>query len=526
MMGQPSSPTEERLLLLTPTGRDAALAHAILDRAGVPATRCADVAELCEQLELGAAAILLPEEVVLEEHRTRLLAWLERQPPWSDLPVLILSRVGANSAAVAQAIQLFGNVTVLERPIRVAALVSTVRTALRARRRQYQLRDQLDQIAHSERELHEADRRKDEFLAILAHELRNPLAPIRNSLHILRLTGSQDANAEHLAAVMERQINHLVRLVDDLMEVSRITRGKIELRKELIELAAVVRSAVETSRPSIDASRHRLTVVIPPEPFTLDGDPVRLAQVFSNLLNNAAKYTPEGGEIRLTVKRLGSEVLIAVRDNGMGIPLEMQPRVFDLFTQVERSAARAQGGLGIGLTLVRRLVEMHGGSVAVRSKGEGQGTEFLVRLPLVPTAAPAPPDQSRVRPLAVLAPRRVLVADDNKDGADSLGALLQLLGAEVRVAYGGTQALELFATWHPAVVLLDIGMPDLDGCAVAEEIRRRPDGREITLIALTGWGQEEDRLRSFTAGFDHHLIKPANVDALEDLLVSLGSDEA
>jgi signal transduction histidine kinase/ActR/RegA family two-component response regulator len=417
----------------------------------------------------------------------------------------VLARPGAGSAAVIRAVDVLGNVTVLERPLRVAALVSAVQSALRARRRQYALR--------------EADRRKDEFLAILAHELRNPLAPLRNSLQVLRLTAGQSID-EHVAEIMERQINHMVRLVDDLMEVSRITRGQIELRREPVELAAIIRSAVETSRPLIDAAGHELIVAIPDEPLIVSGDTVRLAQVFSNLLNNAAKYTDRGGRIWVTVIRDGlGTVRISVRDNGIGIPPEMQPRIFDLFTQVDRSSAHTQGGLGIGLTLVRRLVEMHQGLVAVVSPAEGTGTEFIVRLPLarldeVP-AAPGP------KPLTVLTPQRVMVVDDNRDAAESLGMLLRLLGAEVRVLFDGAEALSAIDQFKPAVVLLDIGMPDLDGYAVARRIRSMPDHRSVTLIALTGWGQEEDRLRSRSAGFDHHLIKPADLSALEELLTSL-----
>ncbi len=447
--------------------------------------------------------------------------WLARQPPWSDLPVLVLARPGADSAAVAQAMDLLGNVTVLERPTRVAALVSAVRTALRARQRQYQIRGHLMAHKRSEEALRDADRRKDEFLAILAHELRNPLAPIRNSLHILRLTSPNDPTAERVAEMMERQVNHMVRLVDDLLEVSRISRGKIELRKEPVEVAAVVRSAVETSRPLIEAGGHRLALAIPPEPLTLEGDPVRLTQVVANLLNNAAKYTDAGGRIWLTVRREGGEVAISVRDTGRGIPPDMLPRVFELFMQIDRQPSRAQGGLGIGLTLVKSLVEMHGGSVEAHSEGPGRGSEFVVRLPLSGVGAPAHASPRAASPSPVLAARRVLVVDDNRDAAESLDTLLQLLGADVQVAYSGPEALEALSTYKPSVVLLDIGMPGMDGHEVARRIRQRPESKDVTLIALTGWGQEEDRDRSQLAGFDHHLIKPADIDALQNLLVSL-----
>ncbi len=515
---------EQRVLVLAPTGKDAALTQSVLNRAGVACVESANLEQVCDQLNAGAAAVLLAEEAVTPDRGGCLAEWLDRQPPWSDLPVLVLTRPGADSAAVAQAMDLFGNVTVLERPTRVAALVSAVRTALRARHRQYQIRDHLAERARTEAALRDADQRKDEFLAILAHELRNPLAPIRNSLHILRLTGRLDPAAERVGEMMERQVNHLVRLVDDLLEVSRITRGKIELRKEPVEIAAIVRNAVETSRPQIEAGSHQLALALPPEPLTVEGDAVRLAQVFANLLNNSAKYTDEGGQIWLTVRREEAEVAVSVRDSGAGIPPDMLPRVFELFTQVDRQGDRAQGGLGIGLTLVKSLVEMHGGSVQAHSAGPGRGSEFVVRLPLATPRGSGP--GAAATPSAVLTPCRVLVVDDNRDAAESLGMLLKLLGAEVQVVFSGPDALEALATYRPSVVLLDIGMPGMDGHEVARRIRQQRGSEEMTLIALTGWGQEEDRRRSQSAGFDYHLIKPADVNALETLLLSLESRPA
>ena len=367
----------------------------------------------------------------------------------------------------------------------------------------------------------EADRRKDEFLATLAHELRNPLAPIRNSLHVLRLAPTQGATAERLHGMMERQVNHMVRLVDDLLEVSRITRGKIELRRERVELAAVVRAAVETSTPLIDAGRHELEVELPEQALALEADPVRLAQVLGNLLNNAAKYTRRGGQIRLTARRRGGEVEISVRDNGVGIPDEMLPKVFDLFTQVDRTLSSAQGGLGIGLTLVRRIVELHGGRVEARSGGANAGSEFVVVLPLA--GDPQSSEEANGDDAGVpgeLAARRVLVVDDNRDAAESLGILLRFLGAEVQVANDGLSALAQLREFRPSAVLLDIGMPGMDGYEVAARIRALPDFRGVLLIALTGWGQADDRQRSRDAGFDHHLVKPVDVPVLQGLLQS------
>jgi len=377
----------------------------------------------------------------------------------------------------------------------------------------------------TERKLHEqalldADRRKDEFLAMLAHELRNPLAPIRNSLNILRLMSQNDHTVEQVGQMMERQVNHMVRLVDDLLEVSRITRGKIELRLELVELAGIVRTAVETSQPLISAAGHQLAVSIPAEPLTVSADPVRLSQIISNLLNNAAKYTETGGQIWLTIRGEDDWVVISVRDTGVGIPPEMLPNIFQMFTQVDRHADRAQGGLGIGLTLVKSLTEMHGGEVRAHSAGPGQGSEFVIRLPLVANQA----DTTRASDnpsAAIFSKRRILVVDDNRDAALSMSMLLKLLGSDVRVAFSGADALTAMSEYKPAIVLLDIGMPGMDGYEVARRIRAAPEFQEVTLIALTGWGQEEDRRRSQSAGFNHHLTKPADINVLETLLLSL-----
>ncbi|HST00373.1 MAG TPA: ATP-binding protein, partial [Usitatibacter sp.] len=370
---------------------------------------------------------------------------------------------------------------------------------------------------HAEDDLREADRRKDEFLAILAHELRNPLAPIRNSLHIFRLAGVQDPSVARVTEMMERQVAHMVRMVDDLLEVSRISRGKIELRRERVELAGVLRSAVDTSLPLIEANRHKLSVQVPPEPLVLDADPVRLAQVFANLLNNAAKYTPAGGTIDVDVTVEEGMAVICVKDNGEGIPQQMLSRVFNMFTQVN-PGERAQGGLGIGLTLARTLVNLHGGSIEAFSHGPGRGCEFLVRLPLVAAEVAAKEPLADAQGGHELRLRRVLVVDDNKDAADSLGMLLEFLGAEVRVVHDGFAALDALESFQPAVVLLDLGMPGMNGLEVARRMREDPRVKGATLVALTGWGQREDRRRTSEAGFDYHLVKPADLGTLQSIL--------
>jgi signal transduction histidine kinase/ActR/RegA family two-component response regulator len=368
------------------------------------------------------------------------------------------------------------------------------------------------------RELKDADRRKDEFLATLAHELRNPLAPIRNSLDVMRLASSEPNVIEQARIMMERQLGHMVRLIDDLLDVSRITRGKLELRKERTELATVVNTAVETTRPLIQSAGHALTVSLPPKPVYLDADPVRMAQVFSNLLNNGAKYMERGGRLWLTAELAGDELSVSVRDAGIGIPRDALAAVFDMFAQVDQSLERAQGGLGIGLTLVKRLVEMHGGRVEARSEGVGKGSEFIVRLPV---AAPAGAAQSSVRENRLArhnGSRRILIADDNRDSAESMGMLLQLMGNEVRMVHDGMAAVEEAAVFLPEIVLLDIGMPRMSGYEVARRIRAEPWGADMILVALTGWGQDDDKRRAYDAGFDRHFTKPVNPTVLEELL--------
>lgn len=375
----------------------------------------------------------------------------------------------------------------------------------------------------AEQELLEADRRKDEFLATLAHELRNPLAPLRNSLYILRrLPGADSGPATQVYDMMERQVAHLVHLVDDLLEVSRITRGKIELRKERTDLAASIHNAVEMSRPLIEAAGHHFTLALPAEPLILDADPARLAQIFSNLLNNAAKYTANHGEISLTAWQEGAEAVVAVRDNGVGIPPDMLPRVFDMFTQVDRTQRHSQGGLGIGLTLVQSLVQMHGGHIEAHSAGAEQGSEFLLRLPLA--ALPGRPETPATSMATASNPTvkmRILVVDDNHDVADSLGILLQLSGHEVQVVYDGPLALATISSYRPDVVLLDIGMPGMNGYEVARQVRKRPGLKDLPLIAMTGWGQEEDRRHSKEAGFNHHIVKPVDPATLALVLKEL-----
>ncbi len=381
------------------------------------------------------------------------------------------------------------------------------------KRMEQELKTQLHELA-------EADRQKNEFLAMLAHELRNPLAPMRNALHLLSMPGVPDDTAQRALGMMGRQLNQLIRLVDDLLDVSRIIQGKIELRKELIDIGSVMSRAVETAQPVIDARRHQLTVAMPHEPALVNGDPLRLAQVIANLLTNAAKYSPPGSQIDLVAEATDGEVAVRVRDRGIGIAQELLPHVFDLFVQADASLARSEGGLGVGLTLVKRLVEMHRGAVSATSAGLGKGSEFTIRLPSVPHEQALPePAAGRTRANVTDALRkRVLVVDDNVDAAESVAMILRLRGYDVRCTYDGMSALDTAKTYHPDVVVLDIGLPGISGYEVARRLRLDPEFEETPLVAVTGYGQEVDRRRSQNAGIDYHLTKPVDPSTLQQLV--------
>ncbi|WBY02671.1 ATP-binding protein [Ramlibacter tataouinensis] len=373
----------------------------------------------------------------------------------------------------------------------------------------------------NEQALRIADRRKDEFMAVLAHELRNPLAPIRNAVHVLKVCREDDARSAWARSIIERQVDQMSRLLDDLLDVTRIARGKLEVRRERIDLADPLERAIETSRPLLDAHGHAFQADLPAEALVVEGDPPRLAQVFANLLNNAAKYTDRGGRVTLGVRAEEGQAVVRVRDNGMGIAAAVLPNLFRIYTQAVPSRERAEGGLGIGLSLVRGLVEMHGGTVQAHSEGPGRGSEFVVRLPLVeqPQIRPARP-----APVAEPPRLRVLVADDNPDAAQTLAVLLEVMGHEVRIAADGEEAVELAASFQPAAVLLDIGMPRMDGYAAARHIRDKLPG--TLLVAVTGWGRREDVSQALKAGFDHHLVKPVGPEQVSKLLAQAVRAEA
>ena len=371
----------------------------------------------------------------------------------------------------------------------------------------------------AEEALRQADRKKDDFIALLAHELRNPLAPIRNGLQVIRLAGGEGPVAR-ARDMMARQLAHMVRLIDDLLDVSRIGRNKMELRRGRVAIADIVATAVETARPLIEEAGHELNVSLPPRPVFLDADLTRLSQVVSNLLTNSAKYTERGGRVWLSAEPRGGAVVVSVRDTGIGIPPQALPTIFDMFSQVDRPIERSAGGLGIGLALVKGLVEMHGGTVSARSEGQGRGSEFTVTLPTLAEHGPAVEPGTDVDSAGSVSKRRVLVVDDNRDGAESLAMMLELLGNEVAMAHDGLEAVERADRFRPEVILMDVGMPRMNGLEATQRIRENGWGRDVTIIALTGWGQDADRERSRSAGCDGHLVKPVELGDLEKLLAA------
>ena len=525
--------TQLRVLTQLPTARDAELTTQLLGQDSIPVVSCRSDAELATELARGAGAVLVAEELLGPDGaHGPLLAYLGSQPRWSDLPVLLLTGSGANSPTVKGALGLLGNVTLLERPMRVSALVSTVRAALRARARQYELAQYLHELEDARTAVALEARRKDEFLAMLAHELRNPLAPIRNALHVMELDDTDPARRKALRTVMLRQVDHMVRLVSDLVEASRLSQGKIALQRQPIDLRDALRDALDQGRPQALATRQSLDVALCEEPLPMQADRVRLAQVFGNLVNNAAKYGRPGGHIQVSASRDAQWAVVSVEDDGIGIAPELLPRIFELFTQGQREGQRMPEGLGIGLALVRSLVEMHGGTVTARSDGRDCGAEFVVRLPLhaavvpVPPAGASPVASSRAAGQASAANGmaatgavlRVLVVDDNVDAADSLALVLDELGIERRVAHDGWEGLELAQAFRPHVALLDLGMPGLDGYALARRLCSDPRHAGMVLAAVTGWSGPEDQRASQEAGFDHHFAKPAEMEQLTAML--------
>jgi signal transduction histidine kinase/ActR/RegA family two-component response regulator len=515
-MNRAQAKNEDRVLVLAPTAADRQLTSSILDEAGIACHVCSDLAEMAVELQDSVGVILLTDEALLTSDAVVLVECLKAQPTWSDIPVILLSATGEESPIASWTWEQLGNVTVLERPVRLSTMVTALRSAIRARRRQYELRDQIEELTRGKEALRTADRRKDEFLAMLAHELRNPLAPIRTGLQVIQLSRNDLETTEETLKMMDRQLKQLVRLIDDLLDISRITRGSIELRREPCELGTILSMAIESSRPIIEEAGVELSVTTPRHSIELDADPARLSQVFSNLLTNAAKYTERGGHIWLSADTGQGEVIVSVKDNGIGIRKEMLSRVFEMFTQGDTSE-RSQGGLGLGLSLVRALVEQHGGFVEAQSDGPAKGSEFTVRLP-VASRLEAERHVSIIDAPTFGKSARILVVDDNRDAANALSTMLRLMGNEVRTAYDGLEALATGEVFCPDAVLLDLGMPKISGYETARLMREKHWGKDATIVALTGWGQAEDRRRTSELGFDAHLIKPVDLAGLTDVL--------
>lgn len=503
-----SDERSELVLVVAPIGRDAELMVAQLATAGLNATPCKDIRDVCGRLVDGAGALVLTEEALPATALAELTKVLRDQPPWSEVPVVILT--GAPSLDVKQRtfeeLRRRTNVTLVDRPVRITTLVSSVQSALRARQRQYEVRDLMRQL---EARIQERDR----FLAVLGHELRNPLAAILLASQMTDPDGKLDGEHAHL---IERQSQHLSRLVNDLLDLSRVAAGKIILKREIVDLREIVAQSVRVVKPGAD--KHGLDIRIdqPPEPVTVDADPIRIDQIVTNLLTNAIKYTPDGGHVSLALGKDGGEAFLNVSDDGVGIAPERIGGIFELFAQAENAIGRAQGGMGIGLALVRNLVHLHDGKVEAKSAGLGKGSSFEVRFPLAGTAPSQVVSESTAQ-AASGGSRRIVIVEDNKDIRDLLGLKLRRLGHVVEAAGDGEEGLRLLLSAQPDLALVDLGLPGIDGYEVAKETREKL-GDGIVLVAVSGFGQPEDKRRAIESGFDEHITKPADVREIENIL--------
>jgi signal transduction histidine kinase/CheY-like chemotaxis protein len=494
---------EQRILIHTPIGKDAYHVCKIFEGANIEYFVCQTSAQVIQELDKGAAVLLMVEEALSGDFLKSITHYLQKQKAWSDLPILLLCKRGLDSPDLRAIYQRLGNVTIIERPLQIINLVTTVSSALRARKRQYEMR--------------EVDRRKDEFLAMLAHELRNPLAPISAASEILKIADLNRERTNRSSEIILRQVNHMTGLIDDLLDMSRVSRGLIEIENEIVNANDIASLAVEQVLPLINAKSHQLSVEPLSDQVYIKGDLKRLTQILTNLLNNAAKYTFDSGRINLKIEFTKHHVSFIVTDTGFGIAPNMLDSIFDMFTQAQRSSDRSQGGLGIGLALVKNLVELHEGSVTAQSAGLGHGSTFTVTLPRIENTHAT--SSELLKPIAQ-APvmQRLLVVDDNVDAADTLSMYLETFGYEVLVENSAKAALERAITGKPDICLLDIGLPDMDGNELAKLIKANPATKSAILIAITGYGQEQDRKRTFESGFDYHFVKPVDVDLLMDTL--------
>jgi signal transduction histidine kinase/CheY-like chemotaxis protein len=507
---------EERVLIAAPAGRDGQLLGDALARIGISALVCRDVADLVRETARGVGVVVATEEALDDRSLGALQRMHVEQPPWSDLPIILLvtNRPPTEARLALRAAEALGNVTMLDRPLSMLEFLTAIRAGLRSRRRQYEIRGYLV-------ELRANSRAKDEFLAMLGHELRNPLSAVRNAVTTASV---DDTRRPRALAIAERQLQQLGLLIDDLLDVARVTLGHITLKKTRVDLQDVLDRAVEGVRPMVEERGQTLRFVPCPDRIELEADTGRVEQIVSNLLTNAAKYTDRGGSIEVECARVERDAVIRVRDTGIGIAPEVLPRVFELFAQAERTLDRAQGGLGVGLTISRNLAQLHGGTIEAKSDGLGRGAEFVVRLPaLPPTARDDAQPAYRGGPLALPVPKHVLIVDDNPDVAESLTMVLELLGHRVHAVHDGPLALAAALADRPDLMLVDIGLPRMNGYEVARTVRSDPRLTHVVLIALTGYGTAEDKARSRAAGFDHHLVKPVNVEALRDVVGSVAA---
>lgn len=499
----------ERILILAPIGRDAELLCTYLERAGLSCKTCDDIDALCNAIENGVGALLFTEEALVHAGATDTLArCLNEQPRWSEVPIIILTGLPPIEAKTRSFRELGNrtNVTLVDRPVRIASLVSAAQSSLRARQRQYEIRDLMQKL---EDRVHERDR----FLAILGHELRNPLGAILLASQMIGDDGKLDR--EH-SELIERQARHLTRLVNDLLDLSRVVSGKIVLKRQPVDLRQTVSQTLQTIAPLAKAHNVGIEIRSPREPLLADADPLRAEQIVSNILTNAVKYTPEGGHVIVALEAQNGDVAIRVADDGVGIAPERIGTIFELFAQAENAIGRAQGGMGIGLALVRNLVELHGGSVTARSDGVGKGSEFVVRLPLA-TADQLIPEVPSLPKYIHSGQRHIVIVEDNPDVRELLKLKLRRLGHAVDAVSDGRDGVQRIVDARPDMALIDIGLPGIDGYQVARQVRSRM-GEDVVLVAVSGFGLPEDKRKAMEAGFDDHLTKPADVGDIENIL--------
>ena len=498
-------------VLVWAAGRDGTLTCGILADAGIGCRNCREVAELCSEAEKGAGCIVIASELLVQSAIDCISRILTVQPAWSDLPIILVGADAGSRTTWENSPEWFGNLSFLSRPLALPTLITTVKMALRARRRQYQVGDLLHQRM-------EADRRKDEYLAMLAHELRNPLAPIRSAAELLRLKAPADPEFDRARNIIGRQVAHMSRLVDDLLDVSRITRGMITLQKETLDVAKAIEEMVQMMAPQAQDRGLELTTELPAQPLYIDADPTRFQQMVGNALSNSFKFTPAGGRVTVSAAREGGMAVVRVKDTGVGISSDQLRNVFELFAQTERSLDRAQGGLGIGLTVLRALAEQHGGSVELTSDGEGLGAVAVIKLPAL---APEKAHEAKVRePIRAAASDsvRVMIVDDNVDSADSLAMYLSFFTHEVVCKYDPEDVLVSVGDFKPDVMVCDIGLPKMDGYELVGRMRQLPALANCLFVAVTGYGEDGDRRRALDAGFDYHLKKPVDPQMLLSIL--------